>query len=213
MSRVLFVGAHADDVELFAGGLLAKLARTGSALKTLTFSSHRGVTDHVAAAKEHRANIASLGPTASCTLLDLGACTTGATGFQAKRGLVYAEIDNAVRTFDPDLVVTHLPSDTNQDHQQVADEVNRACKGLTSIVYGEYPLNDLGTFQPQMFVELTRDDVDRKIQLIRGYESQYAPHRKYFDPDVWFGLAKVRGAQIGVDYAEAFQVGRMKWAG
>lgn len=211
MSKVLFVGAHTDDVELFAGGLLAKLARTGSTLKTLTFSSHRGVTDHVAAAKEHRRNIASMGSKASCTLFDLEACTTRIDGFQQKRELVYTAIVDEVKGLAPDLVVTHLPSDTNQDHQQIAAEVNRALKGLTSIVYGEYPFNDLGTFQPQMFVKLTKADVEKKIELIRGYESQFALHRKYFDPDVWFGLAKVRGAQIGVDYAEAFQVGRLQW--
>ena len=41
--RLLFVGAHCDDVELFAGGLLARACEEGLEVGVLVFSDHRGV--------------------------------------------------------------------------------------------------------------------------------------------------------------------------
>jgi hypothetical protein len=55
------------------------------------------------------------------------------------------------------------------------------------------------------------DDVDTKVRLIQGYESQKNSERHYFRDDVHLGLAALRGAQIGTIYAEAFFVERIKY--
>ena len=206
LDRVLFVGAHTDDIELFAGGLTARLAREGTKQFWLTFSSHRGVTDHELAAREHRRNRHELGDAlVQQTLLDLGAVDGS---FQAKRQLLYDEILRKVRAIDATLVVTH-PEDTNQDHLQVLLECRRALKGVVSLVSGEYPFNQLGAVLSNLFIEVDRADVAKKVTLIQQYQSQYAPHRHYFHAGVWEGLARVHGAQIGVPYAEAFHVERL----
>ena len=63
-SSVLFVGAHCDDIELLAGGLLSRVCRTGTRVGVLVFSDHRSVIDPEAASRAHaefRANIEWLG--------------------------------------------------------------------------------------------------------------------------------------------------------
>ena len=48
---ILFVGAHCDDIELFAGGLLARACFSGARVGTLVFSHHAGVVDDEGAAR------------------------------------------------------------------------------------------------------------------------------------------------------------------
>ncbi|MEI8256661.1 MAG: hypothetical protein WCJ30_13385, partial [Deltaproteobacteria bacterium] len=48
--RVLFVGAHCDDIELIAGGLLFACCAARKRVGVLVFSDHRGVVDDTTAA-------------------------------------------------------------------------------------------------------------------------------------------------------------------
>src|SRR5262245_1144676 len=52
--RILFVGAHCDDIELCAGGLLARACFAGSRVGVLVFSDHRGVVDEETARQARR---------------------------------------------------------------------------------------------------------------------------------------------------------------
>jgi len=52
--RILFVGAHCDDIELCAGGLLARACFAGSTVGVLVFSDHRGVLDETTARQARR---------------------------------------------------------------------------------------------------------------------------------------------------------------
>lgn len=198
---VLFIGAHTDDIELFSGGLSARLKREGIPQRWLTFSSHREVTDHKLAAQEHKHNAEFMAGKGNYDLLDYGACNGE---FQQNRKYIYNIILRWVRDYKPQFVVTH-PWDTNQDHQQIISEALRSLKGEVSLISGEYPFNDLGTTGlPNLYFKLEEEDVQTKIRLILNYKSQYAPHRKYFNPAVWRGLQTLRGAQIGEDFAEAY---------
>lgn len=201
LSRVLFIGAHTDDVELFAGGLLSQVSREGKAM-CLTFSSHLGIRDvevSTQAADEFKSNMHQLG--VEFLLGDFSACDGD---FQEQRDQLYDSVRVAIDKFDPFTIVTHSMHDTNQDHLQVVQEVVRVAKSLCTIMAGEYPFNRVGGSEPNVFVPLSRGDVDKKIELINKYESQKEGHRRYFSPSVWEGLAALRGAQIGYEYAEAF---------
>lgn len=207
--RILFVGAHCDDIELVAGGLLARTCYERRTVGVLVFSDHRGVLDEAAAARAHeefQENMAWLRGTSGTDIHDhsdrmLPACR-GA--FQSERGLLYAAME-ALRT-DYDLVVTHAPTDTNQDHQQVAEEAARVFKAHATLLGGEFPNNDLGGFLPQVYVSLAARDVDAKARMIAHYRSQDFGGRPYVDGDVARALARVRGLQIREPAAEAFTV-------
>jgi len=207
--RILFVGAHCDDIELIAGGLLTRACVTGGRVGALVFSDHRGVIDEASAARAHgefRDNLAWLRAETGTDVRDhsgpmLPACR-GA--FQSERGALYAAME-AVRD-DYDLVVTHAPTDTNQDHQQVAQEAARVFKAHATLLGGEFPNNDLGGFTPQVYVALSAREVDAKARMVAQYRSQDFGGRPYVDGEVVRVLARLRGSQIREPAAEAFTV-------
>ena len=207
--RILFVGAHCDDIELLAGGLLARACYSGRQVGVLVFSDHRGVLDLDTAARaraEFCDNLAWLRSESGADVRDhsdrmLTACR-GA--FQSERGALYAAME-ALRS-DYDLVVTHAPTDTNQDHRQVAEEAARVFKAHASLLGGEFPNNDVGGFTPQVYVALSARELDAKVRMVAHYRSQDFGGRPYLDADVVRALARVRGSQIRERAAEAFTV-------
>lgn len=209
--RVLFVGAHCDDIELFAGGLLARCCLRGAAsIGVLTFSDHRGVVDEQAAERartEMRNNLARLAERGGRAIVDhSGAMMTACSGeLQSRRADIYAALEQLRPHYD--LVVTHSGHDSNQDHRQVTEEVRRVFKAHATVLEGEFPYNDLGEFRATYYVALSPEELELKVELVRSYASQRFNGRPYFDEQVVRGLALVRGSQIRQAAAEAFQVG------
>jgi len=105
----------------------------------------------------------------------------------------------------PDIVYLPSTSDTHQDHDTVSAEGFRAFK-RTSIFGYELPWNNL-TFTTSAFVVVEEEFIEKKIQALACYRSQ--ADRPYANPEFVRSLARVRGIQIGVPYAEAFEAIRM----
>jgi hypothetical protein len=124
--------------------------------------------------------------------------------FQSERRALYAAME-ALRD-DYDLVVTHAPTDTNQDHRQVAEEAARVFKAHTTLLGGEFPNNDLGGFTPHVYIALAPREVDAKARMVAHYRSQDFGGRPYLDSEVVRALARLRGSQIREAEAEAFTV-------
>jgi LmbE family N-acetylglucosaminyl deacetylase len=207
--RILFVGAHCDDIELYSGGLLARACFSGQRVGVLVFSDHRGVLDLAVAQQAHsefRDNLDWLRSQSGAEIRDhsgemLPACR-GA--FQSERGALYAAME-ALRS-DYDMVVTHVPSDTNQDHRQVAEEAVRVFKAHASLLGGEFPNNDVGGFTPQVYIRLSTRELDAKVRMVTNYRSQDFGGRPYLDSEMVRALARLRGSQIREVFAEAFAV-------
>jgi LmbE family N-acetylglucosaminyl deacetylase len=207
--RILFVGAHCDDIELCAGGLLAKACFAGSRVGVLVFSDHRGVLDDATAERAHRElldNLAWLRTESGTEIRDhSGAMLPACRGaFEAERGRLYAALEALRDAYD--LVVTHAATDTNQDHRQVAAEAARVFKAHATLLAGEFPNNDLGGFTPQVYVALSARELEAKARMVAHYRSQDFDGRPYVDADVVRALARLRGSQIREAAAEAFAV-------
>ncbi len=207
--RILFVGAHCDDIELCAGGLLARACFAGSHVGVLVFSDHRGVLDEKTAEQARREftdNVAWLRAESGTEVRDhsgemLPACR-GA--FEAERARIYAALETLRDAYD--VVVTHAATDTNQDHRQVATEAIRVFKAHATLLAGEFPNNDVGGFTPQVYVALSPREVEAKARMVESYRSQDFGGRPYVDADVIRALARLRGSQIREAAAEAFAV-------
>lgn len=208
--RILFVGAHCDDIELCAGGLLARACFAGSRVGVLIFSDHRGVVGEETARQARREfmdNVDWLRAESGNDVHDhsgemLPACR-GA--FEAERGRLYAALE-ALRD-EYDMVVTHAATDTNQDHRQVAAEATRVFKAHATLLAGEFPNNDVGGFTPQVYVALSAREIEAKARMVEHYRSQDFGGRPYVDADVVRALARLRGSQIREAAAEAFAIG------
>lgn len=109
------------------------------------------------------------------------------------------------REIQPDLLLMPSQNDIHQDHQVIFQEGLRAFK-QSSILGYEMPWNNL-TFNVSAFVHLEAKHIDKKVNALSQYRSQQ--HRSYADEGFIRDLSRVRGKQIGVEYAEAFQA--IRW--
>src|SRR5262249_30781339 len=104
-ARLLFVGAHCDDVELMGRGLLAEGCFAGRSVGVLAFSDHRGVVDDAAAARareEMAQNVAWLRGESGAELTDHTALLLPACrgAFEARRGELYAALESLRPRYD-----------------------------------------------------------------------------------------------------------------
>lgn len=125
-------------------------------------------------------------------------------------------IEAAIRDSEPDIVITHHPADTNNDHLQTSmacQEAIRlaqrqpAVKPLKEFWYMEVPsctewaINSaMKLFTPNCYVEVGPDGVQAKVKAL----SMYYPHPR--SEAYITGLAAYRGGQWGLNYAEAFEI-------
>ena len=131
-------------------------------------------------------------------------------------------IEAAIKESQPDIVITHHPADTNNDHLQTSMACQEAVrwpqrqpkeKRIKEFWYMEVPSctewkinNGMNTFNPNCFVEVGREGVEAKIaalDMYRGVMRAY-PHPR--SAEYITGLAAYRGGQWGLEYAEAFEV-------
>lgn len=124
-------------------------------------------------------------------------------------------IEQEIISFRPDAVFTHFEFDANHDHRLVYRSVCMATRPgakhlVGQVICFETPSstewNFNAPFQPNYFEQLSQRDVEMKWQSLACYESEI---RDYPHPRSEEGitiLAKYRGMQAGVEYAEAFQI-------
>ena len=62
-------------------------------------------------------------------------------------------------------------------------------------------------FEPNLFIYLEEKYIKKKYDSLKEYKSQ--KYRNYMSKDFIYSLAKTRGVQVGVKYAECFEVIRM----
>jgi N-acetylglucosamine malate deacetylase 1 len=105
----------------------------------------------------------------------------------------------------PDIVFIPNSRDIHQSHEVVFAEARRAFKYGTVLGY-ELPWNSM-EFSMDVFITLTKEDVDAKVGAINCYKTQ--KHRMFFANDIVGDLARVRGKQIGHQYAECFELIRL----
>ena len=105
----------------------------------------------------------------------------------------------------PDIIFIPSVNDLHQDHATIANEAIRAFKFKTILSY-EMPWNNFN-FNTSCFVELNGNQINKKVQALKEYQSQ--SHRPYANEEFITSLARVRGTQIGVHYAECFELIRI----
>ena len=106
---------------------------------------------------------------------------------------------------EPDLVFLPSTDDLHQDHHTVSLEGLRAFKNCTLLGY-EIPWNNI-TFNTRSFIHLQESHLDRKVEALSCYRSQL--HRPYASEIFIRSLSRTRGVQIGVEFAETFDV--LRW--
>jgi LmbE family N-acetylglucosaminyl deacetylase len=198
--KVLAVGAHPDDVELGCGGTLLRHHARGDEITVLVMTGgERGVYD--ARSRRHEQQYAA--SLAGATLV-WGGFTDGTVPHGPE---AISVVDRAVATSGAEVLYTHAPDDSHQDHVATSSVCLAAARRVPTVLYYETP--STLEFVPTVFIDL--DDVmERKVGLVRAHLSQVLRDGPV-DLDALVAQARFRGAQSRTHHAEAFRPARFLW--
>jgi len=198
--RLLFIGAHPDDIELGAGALIAHVAGQAEIL-CVTLSDNQKNPNLTNLVEEHHRSMDVLGVPKENRIL--GSFET--RRFPDARQEILEYFLKFNREFKPEIVFVHTKSDLHQDHGTITDEALRAFRG-TSVLGFDVIRSSYGFF-PNFLVEVTEQDVEKKLLAL----SQYTTYRDkyYFSAEITRSTLIRNGALAERHYAEGFEALRI----
>jgi LmbE family N-acetylglucosaminyl deacetylase len=205
---VLVLAPHTDDAELGCGGTMARWIDEGSSMYTAVFSTADKSLppDSKPYRMKDECHLAldEIGvPEDNRFIYDYPVRELG-----YHRQEVLEQMIELAENISPDVVLVPSGSDLHQDHGIVFQESLRAFRTLTMMGY-ELPWNHI-TFSTQAFVVLNASHLHRKWVALTKYESQIEIARPYFRYEAIEAIARVRGLQVKSEYAEAYELIRIR---
>jgi LmbE family N-acetylglucosaminyl deacetylase len=218
---VLVVAAHPDDEVLGCGGTIGRHADAGDQVKVLIVAegatSRQEQRDRLQAGEELSA-LAQAAHTAGSIL--------GAAGVELldlpdnrldslDRLDLIKHIEQHIHRHQPQVVYVHHAGDVNVDHRRLHEAVVTACRPtpghpVRRLISFEVasssewqPPGSAPAFQPNWFVDIS-DQWQRKREALLAYSSEMRPWPHARSLEALEHLARWRGAQVGVEAAEAF---------
>jgi len=214
----LIVVAHPDDEVLGAGATIHKLIKEGHNVAVAIMVSQ-------AAARKDLSSTLTSDEEEALTLL--GVNKVYHANFPNIKMNTVAHLDlvqfveKCIEDFSADAIITHHPSDTNNDHVQTSYAVQAASRlfqrrenlpQLKQLLYMEVLSStewsfdsSANRFMPNYFVEVGKEGIDLKINALSMYKGVMRPYPHPRSNEALEGLAAYRGAQSGCNYAEAFE--------
>ncbi|HSD90407.1 MAG TPA: PIG-L deacetylase family protein [Kofleriaceae bacterium] len=198
--RVLAFGAHPDDLEVGAGGLLARLSHEGAevtlAIVSIPNQTEQRKHEAQAAADVLDANLFILNEDKPCRVEDI-----------PMHELV-RRMDTIIGDVRPDLVVTHSANDLHWDHGLVNRATVSALRRTPCdlLAYLSSPeMNAQSRSLGNCFADIS-EYVDVKLDAIACHKSQLTK----LDLESSRDLARAMGRISGYGYAEAYEVLRVR---
>jgi LmbE family N-acetylglucosaminyl deacetylase len=210
--KVIFVGAHPDDIELGCGGTIRRFATSATRYEILciylTQGGFGGATGATRRAESCR----------SCRVLgvkkrNVHFATFPDTKFQGNiDAILFLEQFYLRRTRHGDkqpkgniyAVFIHSRNDVHQDHRQAFSCCRTAFRHAPRIFAYESPSSD-ENFKPTTFVSITQAQMGWKRKALNEHKSQLKLKRWYLEKEAILNLSRFRGRQGGVAFAEAFE--------
>jgi LmbE family N-acetylglucosaminyl deacetylase len=200
--RLLALGAHPDDIEIGAGGLVLRLAAEaphGLDARWIVMSGDERRADEAVEAAR-----AFAGADVEVRIGGLRDAWFPAGFEAAKRQLV-----EAVEGFAADLVLAPALHDAHQDHRLLAELAWQVVR--TPAIWGyEIPKFEGDLVAPNAFVRLTEAMARRKADLLlRCFPSQ--GERTWFTAETFLALLRIRGleARSPEGFAEGFHIRKL----
>jgi len=203
--QVLVLAPHTDDGEFGCGGTIARFVSEGHHVHYVAFSAAEKSVPGKFSPNVLRKEVVAATGILGIPKKHLQVLSFEVRKFPEHRQEILEILVELEARLIPDMVLLPSPADTHQDHQVIAAEGFRAFKMTTLLGY-ELPYNNL-IFTTSAFVCLDEDHLKRKIEALQEYKSQAA--KEYASRQSIESLARVRGVQVGTQYAEAFET--IRW--
>jgi LmbE family N-acetylglucosaminyl deacetylase len=191
---LLAIGAHPDDIEIGAGGLLLGLAESELDARYVVLT---GTPD-----RHHEARNAahSFMPGADLTIdfFDLPESRLPAAWDSVKQIM-----EDIARSCSPDIIIGPSSNDAHQDHRTIGELIPTVFRDQFYLAY-EIPKWDGDISRPSVYVPLSDGTARHKLELLhKCFPSQR--NRDWWDDEVFLGIARLRGMECRARYAEAFR--------
>lgn len=225
-NNVLVIAAHPDDEILGCGGAIAKHVEQGDNVAVVIFAEGVTSRDDNRDVNKHSKELHNLSISSQKANEILGVKDISFLGYPDNRMdsmprlEVIKETEKIIKKTNPNIIYTHHRGDVNIDHRRIHEAVVTACRpmpgnqSVTTILFFEVVSStewqtpgSEPPFLPNWYVDIS-DVIDKKLKALEFYESEMRdwPHARSIKAVEH--LARWRGANIGVDAAEAFMLGR-----
>ena len=217
MSIVLVVAPHADDESLGCGGTLLRHIANGDEVHWLLvtgMSEEAGFTPaQIQKRQEEIATVTQMYGFASVIEMQLPPAQLD----KLTLGDVIGGISGAIKTLQPETIYTVYRSDAHTDHQIVFDAVASCSKTFRYpcvkklLCFETVSETDFSVrpedpgFRPNYFVDISAF-LERKLEILAQFESEMGEFPFPRSNQAITALSQVRGAQAGVNAAEAFML-------
>jgi LmbE family N-acetylglucosaminyl deacetylase len=116
------------------------------------------------------------------------------------------KVESFLRKHSIDVVYTHWDGDSHQDHINTHRTVMAAARYIGQIyLFEQVPLPRAGvvSYEPKYYVNIS-DFLQTKLDSLKEYKSEIRKYNHLLESVE--ALARYRGAQCGIKYAEAFEI-------
>ena len=214
----LIVVAHPDDEVLGAGATMHKLIKAGNnvavAIMVSQAAARKDLSSSLSEDEREALSVVGVKKVYHADFPNIQMNTT-------PHLQLVQFIESCISDWSADAIITHHPSDTNNDHVQTSYAVQAACRlfqrrddipALKELLYMEVPSStewsfdtSSNRFSPNYFVEIGEEGVKIKIKALSAYKGVMRPYPHPRSNEALKGLAAYRGVQAGCNYAEAFE--------
>jgi len=217
--NILAVGAHPDDLETLCAGTLAKYVKEGH--KVFMANLCNGNLGHSEISPEELREIRRKECEKAASMIEAELLTPdiGDMSLFPDRETRKKVVD-IVRMAKPDVVLTHAPNDYMVDHITTSQLVlDASFAAPVPHFYTDHaphtkiaPVFYMDTisgidFQPEIYVDIS-PEIELKKKMLACHQSQAKWLKEHHNIDyleVMVTVAKFRGLQCGVAYAEGFR--------
>jgi LmbE family N-acetylglucosaminyl deacetylase len=218
--RILVIAPHPDDETLGCGGSLLKHKANGDSLSWLVATRGHEPQWSAELLEQKEREISAVAAAYSFdNTFRLNFPTIKLDKIPVEE--LIAGIRDAVTDFKPDCVYLNHAGDVHSDHRVLFEATMSVLKPFYSSKHGvkrvlsyevfsstdAAPANPARAFLPNVFIDVT-EFLEKKLEIMGLYESELQASPLPRALDSLRALARVRGATIGVEYAEAFMLVR-----
>ena len=218
--NILVLVAHSDDETIGLGGTIAKHVKNGDSVFCKYFTDGISSREGIQIDQDSNKNRINSSILASKIL-----------GFNwlensnypdnrmdsVPRLKVIKEIEKIKENINPEIIYTHSPSDLNIDHRIIAESTLTAFRPkaeeifkeirlfevLSATDYGHKSITD--SFNPNLYIDISKT-WEIKLKALNAYSDEMNKFPNSRSIEGLKNLAKYRGSQSGLFYAESFEV-------
>jgi LmbE family N-acetylglucosaminyl deacetylase len=211
--KILVIAAHPDDEVFGCGGTIAKDAKNGEVYLCIVTKGYApDWSEEILKKKPKEVEKANKILGVRKTYF-LGFPTVKLDTIPQKK--LNDSIFRVMTEVKPEIVYMPAKGDLNKDHRLVFEATLVATRPIGEhkvrkmLSYETLSSTEWGSpieaFIPNVYVDIS-ETMERKVEAIKAYESEIRPYPHPRSLEVVDALAKKRGSEVGVKFAEAFML-------